>query len=113
MPISKINTRRLNEYKEVFGLQKLRFLWHEYIEQSTHNWQNMETADWKTKRQMFHNWRSSSQVFGMDDFARLCQIIEDKILKRHFDGLEQKIAESRSIYDQSAGDVGLIFLQME
>lgn len=113
MPISKINTRRLNEYKEVFGLPKLRFLWHEYIEQSNQNWQNMEASDWETRRQIFHNWRSSSQVFGMDDFARLCQTIEDKILKHHFDGLEQKIAESRNVYNQSTGDVGIIFLQME
>ncbi len=113
MPINKINTRRLNEYKEVFGTQKLRFLWNEYLEQSSQNWQKLNAADWETKRQMFHNWRSASQVFGMDDFARICQTIEDKILKRHFEKLEQKIVDSREIYEQSIGDVGIIFLQME
>ena len=113
MPKNKINTRRLNEYKNVFGAEKMRFLWQEYLAQSAQNWQNMDNTDWEARRQIFHNWRSSSKVFGMDGFALICQQIEDKILKRRFDGLDKKIELCRQNYEQSTGDVGIIFLQME
>ncbi len=113
MPTNKINTKRLNEYKDVFGAEKMRFLWQEFLAQSAQNWQNMGNMDWDACRQIFHNWRSSSKVFGMDDFALICQQIEDKILKRRFEGLDKKIELGRQSYEQSAGEVSIIFSQME
>lgn len=91
----------------------MRFLWNEYLVQSAKSWQNVAAMDWVACRTAFHNWRSSSQVFGMDDFAQACLVIEERILSRRFAGLEKMVAESRGLYEQSINDVAAIFLQME
>ncbi len=113
MPAIQINLRRLGEYKNIFGAQKMRFLWNEYLAQSAKSWQNMAAADWESRRLAFHSWRSSSQVFGMDEFSRVCLVIEERMLNCRFDGLEQMIEDSRAVYEQSIDAVAAIFLQME
>lgn len=110
---ARINLRRFGEYKNIFGAGKMRFLWNEYLAQSSRNWRDMAGQDWDSRRLAFHSWRSSSQVFGMDEFSRICLVIEERILSRRLDGLEPIVADSRRLYDQSINEVTAIFLQME
>lgn len=109
----KINQKRFGEYAGIFGAEKMRFLWKEYLAQADKTWQEMSELDSDSLRRVFHNWRSSSQVFGMDEFARLCQRIEEKILKRRLSGLEEQIKECQELYEQDIKEVKAIFKEMD
>lgn len=109
MPQTTINLRRFGEYKNIFGWDKMRCLWQEYLLQSHQNWQDMATLDFADQRLLFHNWRSSSLVFGMDKYAACCQRIEDHILNCRFSGLSEQIAACSSLFQQSAAEVAAIF----
>lgn len=109
----KLNLCRFDEYKNVFGAKKIHSLWNEFLAQSVKNWQDIEKSDWEEKRLIFHNWRSSSQVFGMDDFSAICLIIEDRIIRHRFNGLEKLIGKSQEIFEESVKQVILIFSKME
>lgn len=109
----KLNLIRFSEYKNVFGCQKILSLWNEFLAQSAKNWQNINNSDWEEKRLIFHSWRSSSQVFGMDDFSAICLIIEDRIIRHKFSGLDKMIANSQIIFDESVKQVMSFFAKTE
>lgn len=109
----KLNLSRLDEYKNVFGTQKICSLWNEFIAQSKKNWQTVDNADWEGKRLIFHSWRSSSQVFGMDDFSAICLVIEDRIIRHRLNGLDKLIVKSQDIFEESVKQAALIFSKME
>lgn len=111
--VLKINLYRLDEYKNVFGTKKILDLWNDFLAQSAKNWQNINCSDWEEKRLIFHSWRSSSQVFGMDDFSAFCLVIEDRIIRHRFNGLDKIIIKSQEIFEESVKQVALIVSKME
>ncbi len=109
----KLNLSRLDEYTNVFGVRKICSLWNEFLIQSAKNWQSLENSDWEEKRLIFHSWRSSSQVFGMDDFSAICLVIEDRIVRHRFNDLDTLIAESRDVFEESVRQAVLTLSKME
>lgn len=108
-----VNLKQLNTYRDIFGAEKMLFLWREYIEQSAEVWAAMDELDWNQKRSRFHNWRSSSLVFGMEDFAGICTRIEENILKKRFGQLPKQIKDSKTCYENSISHVRQIMQQTE
>lgn len=108
-----VNLKQLNAYRDIFGQEKMLFLWREYLEQSAEAWTVLDELDWSLKRSKFHNWRSSSLVFGMEDFAGLCTRIEENILKKRFEQLPNQIKESKTCYENSILEVKQIMQQTE
>ncbi len=108
-----VNPERINAYARIFGAGKMQALWAEYLEQSAQAWGTMDQADWKYRRARFHNWRSSSLVFGMEDFSGLCTRIEENILQNRFEQLPKQIKESKTCYENSVLQVRQIMQQME
>ncbi len=109
----KLNLTRFDEYKNVFGARKIHSLWNEFLAQSVKNWQDIEKTDWEGKRLIFHSWRSSSQVFGMDDFSAICLVIEDRIIRHRFKDLDKMVAQSQDVFEESVKQVIDAFSKME
>ena len=105
----KINQKQFMEYYDVFGSQKMMFLWEEFLSCSFQKWSQLPDVDWQQKRQYFHNWRSSSKVFGMEDFALLCQKIEEKIIKKRYSEAEKLLFEAKQLYEDSTQQVVAFF----
>ena len=109
----KLNLIRFDEYRNVFGAKKIHSLWNDFLAQSAKNWQDINKSDWEAKRLIFHSWRSSSQVFGMDDFSAACLVIEDRIIRHRFSGLDKIINKSQDIFEESVKQVIVIFSKLE
>lgn len=108
-----VNPKQLQTYQKIFGIEKMLYLWREYLEQSDAAWAVLDELDWNLKRSKFHNWRSSSLVFGMETFARMCTLIEENILKKRFEQLPNQIKESKTCYENSILEVKQIMQQTE
>lgn len=109
-----VNFRHLDEYRRIFGHDKMLRLWHEFLETSASQWEDIETKEVQDCRLTFHSWKSSSQVFGMDTFSHLCALIEENILSHHhWDKLAEMIAQSHICYQDSIKEVSAYFAQME
>lgn len=111
--ILKLNITRFDEYKNIFGIKKIHSLWNDFLAQSLKNWQDIDKSDWEEKRLIFHSWRSSSQVFGMDDFSAICLVIEDRIIRHKFNGLDKMIGKSQEIFEESIKQVILTLSKTE
>ncbi len=110
--MSKVNWRQLIQYREVLGLKKMHCLWQEFLSCSAQCWHNLELNKTKNMIYIFHNWRSSSKVFGMDEFSALCQRIEDNLQKQNHNNFES-IHNLRQIYDANVEEVNQYFVKME
>lgn len=109
--MNNINWKQLKQYQEVFGLSKMLYLWSEYLSFSDQYWHSLDNDKNKNLVYVFHNWRSSSRVFGMDDFAVLCQRIEEKIQKQQ--DYMDNIFQLRQIYDTNIKELNKYFINME
>ena len=70
----------LDEYLDIFGKSKMQGLLKDYLAESSKSWDNLDKISDKEKCRVFHCWRSSSLVFGMEEFSRICTKIEDDML---------------------------------
>ena len=73
----------------------------DYLAQSTKSWEALDKISDVEKCRVFHCWRSSSLVFGMEDFSKLCTKIEDDMLNNRLSQLSQLISESQDCYKKS------------
>ncbi|MBE6445431.1 MAG: hypothetical protein E7019_05235 [Alphaproteobacteria bacterium] len=89
------------------------FLWQEYKREADLSWQKMDKLDWEQKKLVFHNWRSGSKIFGMNEFARKSQIIEENILKKRLKKASLQILEAKELFDVEFKEVERFFMQME
>lgn len=110
--MSKINWQQLKRYQDIFGLKKMLFLWQEYLSCSEQYWQNIKDINSKNALYAFHNWRSSSKIFGMEDFAALCQRIEDKLQRQNYNCTDT-VLQLRKIYDEDINEIKQYFIDME
>ena len=73
----------------------------DYLAQSKKSWETLNNVSDKEKSRIFHSWRSSSLVFGMEDFSKICTKIEDNLLNNRMSKISQLITESQTCYQQS------------
>ena len=99
--MTNINQKQLSEYLDIFGKNKMQGLLKDYLAQSTKSWETLDKISDKEKRQVFHCWRSSSLVFGMEDFSRICTKIEDDLLNNRMAKVSKLISESQDCYQKS------------
>lgn len=99
--MAKINQKQLDEYLDIFGKNTMQSLLKDYLAQSTKSWEILDKISDVEKRRVFHCWRSSSLVFGMEDFSRLCTKIEDDMLNNRLNKLSNLISESQDCYQKS------------
>ena len=103
----------MKEYLEVFGLNKMLYLWQEYRQEAKDAWQKMDKINWEQKKLVFNNWRSGSKIFGMNEFANKSQAIEENILKKRLDKASSQILEAKEVFDIEFKKVEEFFMQME
>lgn len=110
---SLLNKSRFEEYRSVFGLAKMKKLWRDFLLNADDCWHRLENCDYEEQRTFFHNWRSSSRVFGMEAFSSRCTQIEEDILCRRFSKIPELISSSKLCYDDSVREVETIFSRWE
>ena len=96
---TKINIKEIEQYLFVFGYAKFKQLWLEFLKCSAQNWQILETLSMDEKKYIFHNWRAGSKIFGMDEFANLCQKTEDCIINSRTDKVPSLINKCLHNYE--------------
>ena len=92
----------LQQYEITFGLEKISFLWNEFLENSRESIEKTQkTQDVKELRLLYHNLKSSSLIFGMRGFAKLCSVIEQKIIDgQNAENLEKEIKSSKILFNE-------------
>ncbi len=105
-----INSQHLQEYIDIFPHEKMMRLWQEFVQSSAESWSNLPKMRSEQMRLVFHNWKSNSQVFGMDVFAQQCATLEEKLLKRQsIDSLSEDIEDCMYCYKLSVDEVKRYF----
>ena len=99
--MTNINQKQLCEYLDIFGKNKMQGLLKDYLAESNKSWNTIDKISLSEKRRVFHCWRSSSLVFGMEEFSRICTKIEDDMLNNRHAKLPQLIVESQDCYQKS------------
>jgi HPt (histidine-containing phosphotransfer) domain-containing protein len=99
--MTKINQKQLYEYIDIFGKNKMQGLLRDYLAESTKYWDRINQITTNEQRHIFHNWRSSSLVFGMEDFSGYCTKIEDDILNNRLTKVLELIPQSQDCYQKS------------
>ena len=99
--MTNINQKQLCEYLNIFGKNKMQGLLKDYLAQSEKSWGSLSNISDKEKSRIFHCWRSSSLVFGMEDFSKICTKIEDNLINNRTSKISQLITESQACYQQS------------
>ena len=111
--MTNINQKQLCEYLNIFGKTKMQGLLKDYLAQSTKSWDNMHNVSDKEKSRIFHCWRSSSLVFGMEDFSQICTKIEDHLINNRQTKISHLIGESKDCYQKSILQVIEILQEQE
>lgn len=99
--MTNINQKQLDEYLDIFGKSKMQGLLRDYLAESSKSWERLDKISDKEKRHVFHCWRSSSLVFGMEDFSRICTKIEDDLLNNRLAKVSKLIPQSQDCYQKS------------
>lgn len=101
-----VNWKHFNEFQHIFGREKMAYLWQEYLTQSRGSWQKIPPEVCEELRLTFHSWKSSSQIFGLDEFSKRCARIEDHILnRRHLDLLPEMIHDCKNCFEASTAEI--------
>ena len=111
--MTKINQKQLDEYLDIFGKNTMQGLLKDYLAESSQSWARLDKISNAEKQRVFHCWRASSLVFGMEDFSRLCSKIEDDMLHNRLSKLSKLISESQECYQQSVLKVIQIMQERE
>ena len=99
--MTNINQKQLCEYLDIFGKSKMQGLLKDYLAESNKSWELLDNISDHEKRRVFHCWRSSSLVFGMEDFSRICTKIEDDLINNRSAKISQLINQSQDCYQKS------------
>lgn len=108
--MADINLKNLQHYEQIFGLEKMQFLFREF-QQKAHSELDSANSLFKedkleSLRLMFHSMRSAALVFGMDTFSQSCAQIEENIISRQFiEMLEKEIKQSKMVFKEEIKEV--------
>ena len=111
--MSNFNPQNPGEYGKILGAAKLQALWKEYLSAAAAAWAQIPEAKTDELRIFFHRWRSSSLVFGMEDFAAICAQIEEAILSHHFNKVPDLVAKSKICFDNGVKAVETYLSKLE
>lgn len=108
--MSRLNLKRIKQYEDIFGINKMLELFEEFLHQSRNIFEQIEKLinddNVAELHICFHNLRSSSLVFGMDAFSEQCSLIEKNIINHMtMEELEKDIQFSKIIYDEENAEV--------
>lgn len=81
----EVDLTALRRYEDIFGPEKMRELWLEYLDKAENDLKDVENKNREELRLLYHSLRSSSLVFGMNAFAALCEQIETAIVEQRSD----------------------------
>lgn len=104
------NKKQLVEYQQFFGSSKLIKLFQEFRKDTAQKFLCLASSSPEDQRLIFHSLKSSSLVFGMTKFSKLCAKLEQKILDNK-EILAKDIVQCHSIYNQSVLKVDHYLLQ--
>lgn len=76
----KLAVENIVQYEQVFGRNKMRMLWEEFVEDAKQKLNQIETKSQEQQRLTYHSLRSSSLIFGMTEFSECCRELEEQIL---------------------------------
>ena len=99
--MTNINQKQLCEYLDIFGKSKMQGLLKDYLAESNKSWERLDKISDHEKSRVFHCWRSSSLVFGMEDFSRICTKIEDDLINNRNAKIAQLINQGQDCYQKS------------
>ena len=99
--MTNINQKQLDEYLDIFGKSKMQGLLRDYLAESSKSWERLDKISDKEKRHVFHCWRSSSLVFGMEDFFFSFNKNEDDLLNKRLSRVSKLIPQSQDCYQKS------------
>lgn len=99
--MTNINQKQLDEYLDIFGKNKMQGLLKDYLAESSKSWASLDKFSDAEKQRVFHCWRSSSLVFGMEDFSKMCTKIEDDFLNNRLGKITKLISQSQDCYQKS------------
>ena len=112
-----INLSQVEEYENIFGFEKLKKIFIDYQEQSNQFWSTLDELDSKTQEELrilFHNWRSSSLIFGMDGFALLCEQAENLIVNgKNTDKLPEIVSQAKIVFEAHLIELKYFFNRTE
>lgn len=92
----RVNIENIKQYQGIFGLVKMKNLWKEFVDDAKDKLSGIENKSSEQQRLNYHSLRSSSLIFGMQEFSELCHQYEEKILSG-IDLLDDEIDESRKL----------------
>lgn len=105
-----INNEAICQYQKIFGAEKMKALWQEFVETSNDKLNRIENKSPEEIRLAFHSLRSSSLIFGLESFSKSCAEIEEKILNgENLTKLKKYIDKSKNIFDNSKQSVAEFF----
>lgn len=105
-----INKSAIEQYSNIFGNEKMAYLWKEFLDKACLDLAQVDkyltTNAYNELRLIYHSLRSSSLVFGMEDFSAVCKEIEEKILENSStEGLEEKVKKGQEIFNNNRKEV--------
>lgn len=94
----------MNEYRRIFGSQKMQKLWQEFISEANTYLHNVEYEDAEKQQICFHNLRAYALVFDMTEFTRICTEMEENIIA--FGAISHMEAQNvRNVLQKSISEV--------
>ena len=105
-----LNLERIAEYESIFGRDKMKFLFDEFIKSADEGFIKLEKADENEARIVVHSIKSAAKVFGMDEFANICGEIENKLVEgEKIRELEFLIKSAKMLYNEQLEEFKRIF----
>ena len=108
--MTAINKDAFEQYRKVFGTEKMRLLWQEFYESTENKLQQIEKQSPEDIRLCFHTLRSSSLVFGLEEFSKTCEMIEEAVLNNeNFAKIKKYVDKTRRIFYNGCESINNLF----
>ncbi len=105
-----VNKKILEQYRQIFGTEKMKNLWNEFKNTTEEKLDKIETKSLDDIRLCFHSLRSAALVFGLEKFAENCEQIENDIVNgAQIAEIKKAIDKSKDFYYNARGKVIKIF----
>lgn len=100
--MNKFESANIKQYEQIFGREKMRALWAEFVSDAATKLKVIEVQDSESQRLAYHSLRSSSQVFGLMMFSETCQKREEEILAGTLITPEKAFADKQLLNESMA-----------
>lgn len=108
-----INKQILSQYIATIGHKKILSLWQDFKIDAKQKFEKMDVQDEQNMRLMFHSLKSSSKIFGMEDFSGFCHKIEISLIEQEKkDDIIQQVKQSRKILSRQVMEVDMFLKEI-